>query len=341
MSLSPQTKPRRRAHSSASQTDLHPDAGELHCDVTQLSSQHWVVTLDDGRCMEFTGPGAASTAQALAVAINGTGPSATRSQNNAAIDACSPSPQQDQLGRLLAQLKHDSPHVLPSATRGPHRLGIIGEGPLANALHAALAPSARITQYQECLAPVASRIAVTKAQQRRERRLLHWTESSHNDHELVLIATTRKQPEPAVAWLLARRGIPHLVVTADQDISQVGQLVVPGVTACLICHPGPPVQRLVRGRLACAPAHPGDDELAWCVTQAKRVVDSFCHEGTLWPTSRWSGAVVPSRAVDPQCPACSIHHPDKASTRSSVHALIPAHDASTPRGGGQRVRPAA
>lgn len=268
------------------------------CRVEELSGDHYVLVGDADAAVELRGPGAVVLAGAVST-LAGTGDmSAARAGLSADDDRA--------FRALLDELRaHGLATVDPCGPGRGIRVGLVGEGPLAKALTPVVAALGDLTLFGECLPPVASRQPLsTRRKRAKEPRPLHWTQSGEQGLDLVIIATTRREPDPALGWLLARAATPHLSVTAHRGQTIVSGISVPGVTACMLCAGSAGGSRPLKAWRAAAPAEPDDSDLAWAASQVRRAVDTFRTTRTIWPTLHSDGAVEQPHMPDPECPAC-------------------------------------
>ena len=131
------------------------------------------------------------------------------------------------LSWLLAQLTASG--LLTTQPTAPHRVGLLGDGRLADAKAAGL--------LKPGLADVL-RTAHTRPRNRRRlpAALPHWSEMVEHLPGFVVVATDTQEPDRALTDALARTGRSQLIVRLETDRAVVGPLVMPGRSPCVRCH---------------------------------------------------------------------------------------------------------
>lgn len=172
------------------------------------------------------------------------------------------------------------------------RVAVVGSGELAQAVLAGLLtlPSAGITwvnsggtaQYSPA-AGARTLPAVGTAGGARWRQLDHWT-ALGEDHDLVVVAPSTREPDRGLTRALRSRHLPHLLVRADTWHGVVGPLIDDSEGVCQECldlalleHDEAWLGTLAR--LSNQPASPAPPVLAWAAGQVTAWAHSYCRSG--------------------------------------------------------------
>ena len=119
---------------------------------------------------------------------------------------------------LLIRLS-DAGLLVETAPVPPQRVTVVGSGPLATAVQAALDSGGVLVELLENTAFVASR----------------FDQPDGREAALTVLAAPHSEPDRSLTDALFRAGRPHLIVRLEADRAVVGPLVVPGRTPCVRC----------------------------------------------------------------------------------------------------------
>ncbi|MEA5118706.1 MAG: hypothetical protein VB036_13995 [Propionicimonas sp.] len=117
--------------------------------------------------------------------------------------------------------------------RSATQVGVVGSGPLADAIAALLRRCAELDVLR--LANLHPRPLARRAAGAPLTPVLDWNLVAAGWPRLLVVATDTVEPDRALTDALARAGHCHLVVRLAADRAVVGPLVEPGTTPCLRC----------------------------------------------------------------------------------------------------------
>lgn len=191
----------------------------------------------------------------------------------------------------------------PESTLASLRAAVVGQGPLARGIAAGLLRGG--VRELVCLdagasgkdpAPPPGTLArgLRPRLGARVRTAATVLELARAGVELVLVALPTREPDRMLLAELVRHGLPHLVVGCHEDQSRLGPLVLPGRSACVLCHdlartaldPGWPLVLAQLTRTASRP-HP---TLLGAITSRTVLEAGWCAQNMAW-ASRLCGRV--------------------------------------------------